>query len=189
MIFFYFLMAMCCCCLSWQRCLAWSVFTTSQRGAKQLTTTRTFVAATRTQYTIDEPGLDPLLLEKTVRKHWETLSLYLSSKPVANHTKDAFLLLHQQLDGLDRPLILDRCAMDSHTQLYTSLVPIYLNEPFFSFFLLVYDTFFIDCQQWMWNRTFQSVSRNNLSRSHYTGCGSIRSTFTKECNLSTTIHE
>jgi hypothetical protein len=72
-------------------------------------TTRTLVTSVRTQYTIDEPGLDSLILEKTVRKHVENLSVYLSAKPVADHTKDAFLLLQEQLKEVDRPLILDRC--------------------------------------------------------------------------------
>jgi hypothetical protein len=61
-----------------------------------------------TEYTIDEDGVDPEILEKTTRKHWNTLQRYLSEKPIASHTREAFSLLEQQLDGNKLPVILDR---------------------------------------------------------------------------------
>ena len=61
-----------------------------------------------TQYTIDEPGMDLQVLEKTVTKHCENLNRYLTEKPIAAHTKEAFLVLKGELEGHDRPVILDR---------------------------------------------------------------------------------
>ena len=61
-----------------------------------------------TEYTIEEQGVDPEILEKTTRKHWDNLQRYLSEKPIASHTREAFSLLEQQLDGNELPVILDR---------------------------------------------------------------------------------
>ena len=66
---------------------------------------RSFAA---TEYTIDEPGMDIQVLEKTVTKHWETLNRYLTEKPIAAHTMEAFSVLKEKLEGDDRPVILDR---------------------------------------------------------------------------------
>jgi hypothetical protein len=62
----------------------------------------------KTEYTIDEPGVDIEVLQKTVTKHWENLDRYLYEKPIAAHTKEAFSVLKGQLEGNDRPVILDR---------------------------------------------------------------------------------
>lgn len=61
-----------------------------------------------TEYTIDEPGVDVDVLQKTVTKHWENLDRYLSARPIAAHTEEAFSVLKGQLEGNDRPVILDR---------------------------------------------------------------------------------
>lgn len=61
-----------------------------------------------TQYTIDEPGVEIDVLEKTVAKHWECLPRFLSEKPVAAHTKEAFSQLMEQLRDNSKPIILDR---------------------------------------------------------------------------------
>jgi hypothetical protein len=61
-----------------------------------------------TQYTIEEPGVDPDVLYKTVAKHCKNLSLYKTEKPIAAHTQEAFSTLQEQLVGINTPLILDR---------------------------------------------------------------------------------
>ena len=61
-----------------------------------------------TEYTIEEVGVDPDVLEKTIKKHVENLPKFLESKPVAGHTQEAFALLSEQLEGLNQPVILDR---------------------------------------------------------------------------------
>ena len=69
---------------------------------------RILIRSFATEYTIDEPGVDIEVLEKTVTKHWEHLDRYLSSRPIAAHTQEAFSALKEQLEGNDRPVILDR---------------------------------------------------------------------------------
>jgi hypothetical protein len=69
---------------------------------------RTIASLKATQYTIDEPGVDPDALKKTVTKHCANLSRFLSEKPIAAHTQEAFSTLEEQLVGMDRPVILDR---------------------------------------------------------------------------------
>jgi hypothetical protein len=61
-----------------------------------------------TQYTIEEPGVEPDVLHKTVAKHFKNLYRYKAERPIAAHTQEAFSTLQEQLVGVNNPLILDR---------------------------------------------------------------------------------
>lgn len=63
-----------------------------------------------TKYTIEEEGVYPEVLCKTVHKHFENLNRFLDSKPVADHTQEAFSTLESMLNESmgDAPIILDR---------------------------------------------------------------------------------
>lgn len=62
-----------------------------------------------TQYTIEEVGVDPKVLEKTILKHCQNLDLFLESKPIAAHTQEAFSALQDALAIVKQaPIILDR---------------------------------------------------------------------------------
>ena len=86
---------------------------------------------TTTQYTITEPGVDHDLLYKTVMRHCETLDLYMTKRPIAIHTQDAFDLLEKQLDNGDginhsrrKPIILDSgCGTGRSTVLLGKVFP------------------------------------------------------------------
>lgn len=83
----------------------------SGRSRTTTTTTLHATSTTQTQYTIDCARTDPETLETVVTKHVKRLDRYLSSKPIAEHTRAAFSQLLQQkpdlLDSNNSKLILD----------------------------------------------------------------------------------
>ena len=85
--------------------------------------TTTTTTTTTTQYTIQEEGVDPKTLEKTVNKHCENIHVFVKEKPIAAHTKEAFLTLKQEL-VLNRPVILDSgCGTGKSTLLLGQKYP------------------------------------------------------------------
>jgi tRNA G46 methylase TrmB len=79
-------------------------FCTSLSSGRRILSSRLCLS---TQYTIDEPGVDPEALEETVKKYSDNLDRFLSSKPVAAHTQEAFTTLFKSIADLDQPIILD----------------------------------------------------------------------------------
>ena len=59
--------------------------------------TRRYCSSSTTQYTIDEEGVDPDVLERTVLKHCNNLSRFMKEKPIAAHTREAFMVLRNEL--------------------------------------------------------------------------------------------
>jgi len=92
----------------WRRSSAFSTLPPSLRPPGGTILRPSLRTHATTEYTIEEHGVDPDVLENTTRKHWDTLQRYLSEKPIALHTREAFTLLQQQLKNNDRPVILDR---------------------------------------------------------------------------------
>ena len=99
--------------------LSFSSSSSSSSSSSTTTTTTT----TTTQYTIQEEGVDPKTLEKTVNKHCENIHVFVKEKPIAAHTKEAFLTLKQEL-VLNRPVILDSgCGTGKSTLLLGQKYP------------------------------------------------------------------
>ena len=107
---------------------------------KYITSSRRYCSSSSssstTQYTIDEEGVDPDILERTVRKHCNNLSRYLKEKPIAAHTREAFMVLKNDLlkrqeeidEGNDNnntlPIIFDSgCGTGKSTLLLGQIYP------------------------------------------------------------------
>ena len=70
--------------------------TTITTTTPTITTTTTTVEERNTRYTITTPRTNPVTLRRLVEKHVLTLDRYLQSKPLAEHTSQAFATLYQQ---------------------------------------------------------------------------------------------
>ena len=79
--------------------------------AKPPSTDDETTSSTRTAYTIDDsicPPTDPEKLEKIIQKHCQTLPIYLSKKPIAKHTLEAFDIADQFVQNFFADRKLDR---------------------------------------------------------------------------------
>jgi hypothetical protein len=72
------------------------------RGVEE-DTQGSLAATTATRYTIDTPPIDSKLLQATVYKNMKNLNRYLQSRPIANHTIDAFTQLQVELQKMQCP--------------------------------------------------------------------------------------
>eukprot|EP00980_Cylindrotheca_fusiformis_P021710 scaffold8535_cov132-Cylindrotheca_fusiformis.AAC.18 len=113
--------------LGWKQ-LSWAFVPTTFR--RVLPTIRLFSSsapATSTQYTIEEEGVDPDVLKKTIRKHCQHLDRFLEAKPVATHTQEAFSALQEALSSripAESPIILDSgCGTGKSTEILGKIYP------------------------------------------------------------------
>jgi tRNA G46 methylase TrmB len=104
----------------------------SSRSYRHHRTTAHRMVVTRTQYTIDDsvcPPTRPEKLEASVRKACASLDIFLSKRPIAAHTQQAFDSLHDLIgeEAKSKPIIMDSgCGTGRSSLLLGQMYPDHL---------------------------------------------------------------